>query len=47
MGELRAKGAQFRGDIQEQGYGRVIMMMVPGIDDIQLYQPRHKLAYDL
>ncbi|HVS72913.1 MAG TPA: VOC family protein [Phycisphaerae bacterium] len=45
--ELRAKGAQFRGGVQEQGYGRVIMMVVPGIDDIQLYQPRHKLAYDL
>jgi hypothetical protein len=26
---------------------RVIMMIVPGADDIQLYQPTHKLAYNL
>jgi len=24
-----------------------VMMIVPGADDIQLYQPSHKLAYDL
>ena len=45
--ELRAKGAQFRGPIEQLEYGRVIMMIVPGADDIQLYQPTHKLAYDL
>ena len=47
VGELRAKGAQFRGPIEQQAYGRVIMMIVPGADDIQLYQPTHKLAYNL
>jgi predicted enzyme related to lactoylglutathione lyase len=45
--ELQAKGARFRGPIEEQVYGRVIMMIVPGADDIQLYQPTHKLAYNL
>ena len=45
--ELRAKGAQFRGPIEEQVYGRVIMMIVPGANDMQLYQPTHKLAYNL
>jgi catechol 2,3-dioxygenase-like lactoylglutathione lyase family enzyme len=45
--ELRAKGAQFRGSIEQREYGRIIMMIVPGADDIQLYQPTHKLAYDL
>jgi catechol 2,3-dioxygenase-like lactoylglutathione lyase family enzyme len=45
--ELRAKGAQFRGSIEEREYGRVIMMIVPGADDMQLYQPTHKLAYNL
>lgn len=45
--ELRAKGAQFRGPIEQREYGRVIMMMVPGADDMQLYQPSHKLAYYL
>ena len=47
VGELRAKGARFRGSIEQQIYGRVIMMIVPGADDIQLYQPTHKLAYNL
>ncbi len=45
--ELRAKGAQFRGPIAEEIYGRVIMMIVPGADDMQLYQPTHKVAYNL
>jgi hypothetical protein len=47
VSKLRVKGAQFRGDIEQREYGRVIMMIVPGADDIQLYQPSHKLAYDL
>jgi catechol 2,3-dioxygenase-like lactoylglutathione lyase family enzyme len=47
VGELHAKGAQFRGPIEEHIYGRVIMLIVPGADDIQLYQATHKLAYNL
>jgi len=47
VGELQAKGAQFRGPIEQREYGRIIMMIVPGADDIQLYQPTHKLAYNL
>jgi len=47
IAELQAKGAQFRGPIQHQPYGHIAMMLVPGADDIQLYQPTHKLAYDL
>ncbi|MGH3849636.1 MAG: AMP-binding protein, partial [Pseudonocardiaceae bacterium] len=31
--ELRSKGAQFRGPIEEQIYGRIVMLMVPGADD--------------
>jgi predicted enzyme related to lactoylglutathione lyase len=47
VGELQTKGAQFRGPIEQREYGRVIMLIVPGADDIQLYQPTHKLAYNL
>jgi hypothetical protein len=47
VAELGAKGAQFRGSIEQREYGRVIMMAVPGADDIQLYEPTHKLAYNL
>ena len=45
--ELRARGAQFRGPIEEQIYGRLVVMIVPGADDMQLYQPTHKPAYNL
>lgn len=47
VSELRTKGAQFRGPIEDREYGRIIMVIVPGADDIQLYQPTHKLAYNL
>ena len=47
VGELRSKGAKFRGPIEQTEYGRVIMLVVPGADDIQLYQPTHRLAYNL
>ena len=45
--ELRAKGAHFCGPIDEREYGRIVMMIVPSADDMQLYQPTHKLAYNL
>ena len=44
--ELRAKGAKFRGPIQDEIYGRRDVV-VPGADDMQLYQPTHKVAYNL
>ncbi len=47
VSELRAKGATFRGGIQDEVYGRIIMLIVPGVDDMQLYQPMHKTAYGL
>ena len=47
VSELKSKGVQFSGQVEEQIYGRVIMMKVPGIDDIQLYQPTHNTAYNL
>jgi catechol 2,3-dioxygenase-like lactoylglutathione lyase family enzyme len=47
VAELRAKGAEFRGPIREEIYGRIAMLIVPGADDLQLYQPTHKTAYDL
>ena len=45
VADLQAKGAEFRGAIEQREYGRVVMMAVPGADDIQLYEPSHKLAY--
>jgi hypothetical protein len=47
ISELSSKGARFRGPVEDHEYGHVVMLIVPGADDIQLYQPTHKLAYDL
>jgi len=45
--ELRAKGASFSSEIEDHGYGLVVMLDVPGADPIQLYEPRHTTAYQL
>ena len=48
MEELRRQGSHLQhGDVSDQGYGLVTMMDVPGADPIQLYEPRHELAYPL
>src|ERR1700723_79358 len=47
VAELKGRGAEFRGEVQDHGYGLVVMMAVPGADDIMLYEPKHPLAYTL
>ena len=44
---LEAKGVKFSGPIENQGFGRLVRMRVPGAGEIGLYQPRHETAYDL
>ena len=46
MDELASRGASFTTEPADHGYGLVVMLAVPGADDIQLYQPRHTTAYD-
>jgi predicted enzyme related to lactoylglutathione lyase len=46
MDELIARGAVFTTDPTDRGFGLVVMMAVPGADEIQLYEPRHTTAYD-
>ena len=41
MAELAGRGAQFSGEPRELGFGRAVMMAVPGADDLMLYQPAH------
>ncbi len=36
--ELKGKGAAFRGEVQDHGYELVVMMAVPGADEIMLYE---------
>ena len=47
VADLKAKGAQFEGEIETQSYGRLIRMLVPGADAWQLYQPLHPTAFNL
>jgi predicted enzyme related to lactoylglutathione lyase len=47
MAELSSRGARFTTEPANHGYGVVVMLAVPGADDIQLYEPRHTTAYNL
>jgi predicted enzyme related to lactoylglutathione lyase len=47
MAELEQKGVQFTSPIQDQGYGLITTMVVPGGAELALYEPRHPIAYNL
>ena len=42
--ELRAKGVEFEGGIQGQGWGRVASIRLPDGSSLGLYQPQHPVA---
>ncbi len=44
---LEAKGVHFAGPIEDQGFGRLVRMTIPGAGEIGLYEPRHRTAHDL
>jgi len=44
VAELRAKGIEVRGEPQQQGWGTVVTLVLPGGVDVLLYQPRHTTA---
>ena len=39
--ELRSRGVEFTGDVEDHGYGLVTHFKVPGGFAIQLYQPKY------
>lgn len=47
MAELAGLGATFSTEPRDQGFGRTVLLQVPGADDIMLYQPAHATAHDL
>jgi predicted enzyme related to lactoylglutathione lyase len=47
VADLTAKGVEFTSPIENQGFGRLTRLRVPGGGEIGLYQPRHATAYDL
>ncbi len=44
VAELRAKGVEFRGEPENQGFGVVTTMVLPGGVEMLLYEPRHATA---
>ena len=44
--ELESKGATFAGGIDDQGFGLIAMLEVPGAGQVMVYEPRHTIAYD-
>jgi predicted enzyme related to lactoylglutathione lyase len=47
MAELTSKGVEFTSEVENQGFGLLVRLSVPGAGEIGLYQPRHETAYDL
>ena len=47
VAELRSKGVVFTSPVEDQGFGRITTMEVPGGGELGLYQPRHRTAHDL
>ena len=47
VAELRSKGVAVRDEIEDQGFGLVTEIEVPGAGSMMLYQPRHELAHKL
>ena len=39
--ELKSKGVEFKGEIEDHGYGFVTFFKVPGDFYLQLYQPKY------
>lgn len=46
MAKLLGRGASFWGEARDMGFGRGVMLHVPGADDMLLYEPHHATAYD-
>ena len=42
VSELKAKGVEFKGDIEDQGFGWVTFFRMPGDIWVQLYQPKYR-----
>ena len=41
MSDLRAKGATFRGEVTDEGWGLTTRLVVPGAGEMTLYQPQY------
>jgi catechol 2,3-dioxygenase-like lactoylglutathione lyase family enzyme len=47
VADLRSKGVEFTAPVENQGFGLITSLRVPGAGELGLYQPRHPIALDL
>jgi catechol 2,3-dioxygenase-like lactoylglutathione lyase family enzyme len=47
VAELSAKGVEFTKPVENQGFGLITYLRIPGGGEIGLYQARHPTAFDL
>jgi predicted enzyme related to lactoylglutathione lyase len=47
MAALSKKGVEFTSPVEDQGFGLLTRLRVPGAGEIGLYQPKHPTAYAL
>ena len=47
LADLRAKGIEVRDEVENQGFGLVSSVSVPGAGWMQIYQPLHPVAHSL
>jgi len=40
--ELKARGVEFTGEVEDRGFGLITRFKVPGGFDVQLYQPKYE-----
>ena len=46
MADLRAKGIEFKGEPEDQGWGIAVTMVLPGGVELMLYEPRHQTVIE-
>ena len=41
MADLSTRGAEFTGEVRDEGWGVAVQLKVPGAGEMTLYQPRY------
>ncbi|MGD0084739.1 MAG: VOC family protein [Acidimicrobiales bacterium] len=47
VAHLASRGVEFTSGVEDQGFGLITTLEVPGAGEISLYQPKHATAYDV
>jgi len=47
VADLEGKGVEFTSPLEDQGFGLLTRLRIPGAGELGLYQPKHATAYDI